>query len=138
MSPGHLVMVENHGRRYHIPASIVKVGDILSGQRVQSIHEVVRRGIYAPLTHSGEIMVNSVTTSNYVDLSKWSRFLDVHTLGHIFFYPQRCFCYYFLDICQNEMYIHGYGPLAFLLIGAGSFIDTISQMMFNFTLWNVY
>jgi Hint module len=67
------------------------VGDRLSGQRVKSIHEVICCGVYAPLTQSGDIRVNGILDSNYVDLLELPSTIrrpDQHTLAHILFYPQ--------------------------------------------------
>jgi hypothetical protein len=43
------------------------------------------------------------------------------------FYPQRRFCHSFLEVvCEKEIYIRGYGPIAYLLVRGSSFIN---QMM---------
>eukprot|EP00546_Thalassionema_frauenfeldii_P019656 CAMPEP_0178902404 /NCGR_PEP_ID=MMETSP0786-20121207/4583_1 /TAXON_ID=186022 /ORGANISM="Thalassionema frauenfeldii, Strain CCMP 1798" /LENGTH=690 /DNA_ID=CAMNT_0020573661 /DNA_START=75 /DNA_END=2148 /DNA_ORIENTATION=- len=68
ISPDHMVAIEN-GR--YVPASLVKKGDkllIVSNElaAVTSIKTVVRKGIFAPFTASGNIVVNGVVASNYV------------------------------------------------------------------------
>jgi Hint module len=99
---------------------------------VKFIQEVIRRGVYAPLTQSGDIQVNGILASNYVDLLELPSMIllpDQHTLAHILFYPQRIFCRVFLDICKKEIYIHGYGPLSYLLVSGSSFLTRM--MMSN-------
>jgi hypothetical protein len=78
------------------------------------------------LTQSGDILVNGILASNYVDLLGFPSTIllpDQHTLAHILFFPQRMFCNSFLELCKQEIYIQGYGPLAYLLVGGSSFIN---------------
>jgi hypothetical protein len=68
ISKYHMVNVEG-GRS--VPASMVKIGDMLvtaSGDLVdvRTIRNVVRKGIYAPFTESGSIIVNDIAVSNYI------------------------------------------------------------------------
>jgi Hint module len=126
ISPKHLVMIHQNSHLYHIPAADVKVGDILGGRRVRTIHSVVRRGVYAPLTQSGDMRVNGLVTSNYVTLLELPSTIlwDQHVVAHQLFLPQRIFCSMRIEFCQQEMYFHGYGPLAYLIIGSSSFLQT--------------
>jgi Hint module len=138
ISARHLVMITKNENSYHIPAMDVVVGDILSGQQVETIHSVIRRGIYAPLTQSGEIMVSGILVSSYVDLidhhniartwKGWNR----HIAAHILFHPQRYFCYHYLDICKKEIYINGYGILAYAIIALSSIKQTFQTIVFSF------
>jgi Hint module len=124
ISVRHLLMIERNHKQYRVASGDVRVDDIVSGKRVKSIQVVIRRGVYAPLTQSGDILVNGILASNYVDLLELPSMIllpDQHTLAHIFFYPQRMFCHSFFEICKKEIYIHGYGPLSYLLVG-GSFL----------------
>jgi Hint module len=78
ISKDHMVKDQN-GRS--IPASMVKVGDMLlatSGDLVpvKAIRAVVRKGIYAPFTESGFIIVNDIVASNYIAFHE-SAFLKV-------------------------------------------------------------
>ena len=68
ISKDHMVNIEG-GRS--VPASMVNMGDMLvtaSGDlvAVSVIRNVVRKGIYAPFTESGSIIVNGIAASNYV------------------------------------------------------------------------
>jgi Hint module len=131
ISERHLIMIERNHKQYRLPAKEVRVDDILSGQRVKSMHEVIRRGVYAPLTQSGDIRVNGIVASNYVDLLEFPSmtFLpDQHTLAHVLFYHQRLFCYSFIELCKKEIYIHGYSPLAYLLVGGSAFLHNFGAM----------
>jgi Hint module len=122
ISSSHLIFVDN--KIPAIRAADVRVGDELNGKIVKAIRIVTRRGVYAPLTSSGDIVVSGIVASNYVDVffgysyesdtrpEPW----DLHMIGHILFTPQRFFCHYFLEICQKEYYINGYGILSYLMV----------------------
>ena len=73
----HLLFVEKEGRASAIPAREVSVGDTvyvrgdqdaLETDVVQSISSVIEKGVYAPVTLSGTILVNDVHTSCYFDV----------------------------------------------------------------------
>jgi len=78
----HLLFVEKIGKATAIPARNVKVGDILyvrAGHSVEkdavlTISKVYEKGVYAPVTLSGTILVNDVHTSCYFDVlsHEWS------------------------------------------------------------------
>jgi Hint module len=120
----HLVFVERNNKQYTIPAGDVIIGDTLSGKRVQAIHTITRRGVYAPLTQSGEIVVSGIRASNYVNVLDFSLLLwDQHVYAHAFFFPQRLFCRYFLATCKNEPYINGYGIVSYVTIGIGTIVN---------------
>jgi Hint module len=98
---------------------------------------VVRRGVYAPLTLSGDILVSGIVASDYVDLLELPMMpllWDQHTLAHVLFGPQRIFCYYWIDTCQLEIYLNGYGPLAYCIVEFSNFIKTYSRRIFDASL----
>lgn len=74
----HLIFVEKNGKEAAIPARDVKIGDMVyvkvGGQEtlekdaVQGVSIVFERGVYAPVTLSGTILVNDVNTSCYFDV----------------------------------------------------------------------
>ena len=74
----HLIFVEKNGKEAAIPARDVKIGDMVyvkvGGQEmlekdaVQCVSIVFERGVYAPVTLSGTILVNDVNTSCYFDV----------------------------------------------------------------------
>ncbi|KAL9985832.1 hypothetical protein ACROYT_G008280 [Oculina patagonica] len=78
----HLMFVEKTGQAAAIPARDVKVGDTvyvkgkhgIEKDAVQSISSVYEKGVYAPVTLSGTILVNNVHTSCYFDVlsHEWS------------------------------------------------------------------
>ena len=79
----HLLFVEKGGRASTIPAREVSIGDTvyvkgdqdaLETDVVQSISSVTEKGVYAPVTLSGTILVNDVHTSCYFDVlsHEWS------------------------------------------------------------------
>eukprot|EP00546_Thalassionema_frauenfeldii_P005121 CAMPEP_0178913066 /NCGR_PEP_ID=MMETSP0786-20121207/10627_1 /TAXON_ID=186022 /ORGANISM="Thalassionema frauenfeldii, Strain CCMP 1798" /LENGTH=561 /DNA_ID=CAMNT_0020585749 /DNA_START=12 /DNA_END=1697 /DNA_ORIENTATION=- len=83
VTAAHLVALEN-GR--HVPASHIKTGDLLitaytnnEATAVTHIKTVTRKGIYAPFTASGTIVVNNIVASNYVSFQD-SEYLKIGSL----------------------------------------------------------
>jgi len=68
LSSDHMVFVASNNQKAPIPASMIQVGDVLSdGTRVEAIVPSIRRkGVYAPFTPSGTLLVNGVLVSNYI------------------------------------------------------------------------
>ena len=74
----HLIFVEKNGKGAVIPARDVKIGDMvyvkagsqemLEKDAVQCVSIVFEKGVYAPVTLSGTILVNDVYTSCYFDV----------------------------------------------------------------------
>ena len=73
----HLLFVTKGGQPSAIPARDVSIGDTvyvrgdqgeLETDAVQSIKSVYEKGVYAPVTLSGSILVDDVHTSCYFDL----------------------------------------------------------------------
>eukprot|EP00547_Thalassionema_nitzschioides_P013974 CAMPEP_0194236508 /NCGR_PEP_ID=MMETSP0158-20130606/3726_1 /TAXON_ID=33649 /ORGANISM="Thalassionema nitzschioides, Strain L26-B" /LENGTH=707 /DNA_ID=CAMNT_0038970277 /DNA_START=337 /DNA_END=2457 /DNA_ORIENTATION=- len=61
----HMVFIT--GTQHAVPASSLRVGDHLaSGEVITAINQVTRRGVYAPFTTSGDLLVNGVLVSSYV------------------------------------------------------------------------
>jgi hypothetical protein len=88
-------------------ASQVKLGDMLGEHPVTKISTVWRRGVYSPVTFSGDILVNGVHVSCYVSLLDGISARLQHTASHSTLSAYRMMCYYDFDFCQNETYIHG-------------------------------
>mmetsp|Transcript_2264 Transcript_2264/g.5289 ORF Transcript_2264/g.5289 Transcript_2264/m.5289 type:complete len:182 (-) Transcript_2264:9-554(-) len=101
MSSDHMVFVE--GRR-SVPASSVQVGDKLivgtdshTLTKVVTIKEIVRRGMYAPFTKSGTIVVNGILAScfvsfqgkEYLHIGDVATPLSYHWLAHTIISLQR-------------------------------------------------
>lgn len=113
LTKDHMVFVE--GNRA-VPASSIQVGDNLvmaSGdlEAVKDIKKVVRKGIYAPFTPSGSIVVNGVKASNFLSfqdggvlkIGGFSTGLTYQWMSHTFELPHRVWCHY-LGQCKNEQY----------------------------------
>ena len=73
----HLLFVEKEGEATAIPVRDVTIGDTvfvrgdlgaLERDAVQNISHVYEKGVYAPVTLSGTILVNDVLTSCYFDV----------------------------------------------------------------------
>jgi Hint module len=130
-----------------VPASEVVIGDIMSNnQTVFLIRRIHRQGVYAPLTESGDIIVNEnhIRVSNYIQLihplrddmtdqRKWlirlvSSSRNQHRWGHIICSPHRLFCRYHIKLCQQyEAYTRdGYSMVAYGMIHVASIIIRIN------------
>ena len=107
MTGEHMVFVE--GKINPIRADSIKVGDILQAQDntavVEKIQLFTREGIYNPLTSSGTIQVNGITTSNYISFQKENNEyvvlqggiqtpLSHHDFAHHAMAPFRFYCTY--------------------------------------------
>lgn len=90
-----------------VRADEVSVGDMLDSNKVTEIKSVKRTGVYAPVTESGEIVVNGVRASSYASLMEKIPF-DQHKLIHFFFGPHRLMCSYDFGLCENEEHTDGY------------------------------
>jgi hypothetical protein len=108
ISPYHMIYRNGHA----VPASMVKVGDVLSdGEVVTSIKSVTRRGAYAPFTPSGYLVVNGVKVSSFVafqgsdvvKIGQVKTFISYQWLAHMFELPHRLVCYY-IGQCPSEKY----------------------------------
>lgn len=97
-----------------LPASKVRVGDMLESgalngdhrrAQVVAVDKVIRRGIYAPFTMSGDIVVSNIVASNYVALpvelqDHIGSYDYQHWMQHAALTPFRAFCTLFS--CQHE------------------------------------
>lgn len=93
ISPNHLIFLENLEVKF---ASEVKIGDVLitaNGNKsmVVDINYLMRRGVFAPVTHSGTIIVDGILVSCYASFPN-------HHLAHVATAPLRR--YY--SICKKH------------------------------------
>ena len=122
----HLVYVE--GRASPVRADTVKVGDALvRGQDetsvVQRIQLVNRKGLYAPLTRSGTIVVDGVLASVYADTrpkasTAFQAALSDANVIHVMFSPMRFACMGMPDsrLCSEHDEATGFqGYVSFML-----------------------
>ena len=97
-----------------VPVSRLQVGDyLLRGSslddRVESIRTVQERGLYAPFTPSGKLVVNGILVSSYVsmleekDLELGWISLNQQWLNHAVLFPHRLICHHFAS-CSTEEY----------------------------------
>jgi hypothetical protein len=100
ISPKHMVFVKDKAVR----AESVNVGDWMGNYEVQMIKSIKLRGVYAPVTESGEILVNGILASCYVSILDNAPFLDQHRIAHAFLALQRSICRWNFDFCVNESY----------------------------------
>lgn len=108
MSAEHMVFL--WGRKHPIAARSLRVGDQLQlegagGGKISKISMVQRRGLYAPLTPSGKLLVNGIQVSSYVALqdgasechieiqgAKVLPFLSHQDFAHLGMGPLRILC----------------------------------------------
>ncbi|CAB9506643.1 Warthog protein [Seminavis robusta] len=103
LTKNHMLFVDNKA----VPAEAVKVGDLLGDKKVVDIASVKRNGLFAPITESGEIVVNGVRASCYVAILDHV-FVNQHYMTHMFFSYQRAACSYNFALCENETYTNGF------------------------------
>jgi len=118
LTEDHLVFI--HGKDHPVRAGSVKVGDILkavaasdtSSHEVTTITKITRKGLYAPFTPGGTIVVNDVLASSYVSVQgKESDFVEVgggmkimseHDWVHMGVSPMRLLCHRLSSkICEH-------------------------------------
>lgn len=70
---------------------------------VNKIGSVKRKGVYAPITESGDLIVSGVRASSYYAFLDGIPSSVQHTLTHFFFAPHRLLCSnYDFGLCENE------------------------------------
>jgi len=112
ISAQHMVLTKANT---FVPASVLKKGDILIDETgnevvIHNIESVKSKGIYAPFTPSGQLVVNGIVVSSFIAFQNKS---TVQILGNLsvsyqwiaqmFEFPHRVVCYY-LGRCTNESY----------------------------------
>jgi len=100
ISAPHMLFLDS---RKAVPASSIKVGDILLGGKiVTKVENAAVLGAYAPFTYSGTIIVNGVVASNYVSLTGTSTFLgiDMQFIAHTAVAARRALCQ--LNLCEEK------------------------------------
>lgn len=116
ISHQHMVLLSSGAA---LPAKDLKVGDVLctssSHSRstedaviVTKIDTVQRRGLYAPVTEAGTIVVSGVQASCYVALLDSFPATFQHYAYHVAVGPHRWLCHYNFDYyCATETYTNG-------------------------------
>ena len=105
VSGDHLLFVV--GTTHPVRASSIRIGDTLAGEEdeliVSKVRKVKRKGLYAPLTPSGTILVDGIAASCYVSLQPHSpgnvelkgglsTWLSHHFIVHTWLSPIRIVC----------------------------------------------
>jgi hypothetical protein len=85
----------------------VVVGDMLGEHRVTLINTVKRRGVYAPVTYSGDILVSGVIASCYVSLLDGVSARLQNPASHAVMSMHRTMCRYDFGLCESETYTYG-------------------------------
>lgn len=142
VTDNHLVFVAP-GRA--VPASNLQVGHPMVASNgnltvVTAIERVIRKGLFAPFTFDGTIVVNGVLASTYATLQDDAEAVMVgpfefswHWLAHSYFAPHRVFCSKWFSQCQSESY-NEHGMPMFLDMSIKLY-DTLMQIhLLNSTL----
>jgi hypothetical protein len=120
---GHLLIKDSENNA--VCAQDVQVSDILLGSKVVRISTVQRRGLYAPVTERGTIVVSGVTASCYVDiLSAIAPTLQAYA-SHAALTPLRFMCAMKFSLCENETYsVEGYSSNVLRMAQFGLHLST--------------
>jgi len=108
----HMVFVE--GKDHPVRADSIKEGDSLKADdesfvSVEKIRKVTRKGLYAPLTPSGSIVVNGIVASNYISLQENAvEYAEFSNGVEISFFTQQLGCHMWMS------------PMRLLCIGVSS------------------
>lgn len=136
ITPDHLIYVKVHKAKTSVvPAGQVSIGDIIMARsnfldttvgfaKVISLQKVKRRGMYAPFTRTGDLVVNGAVVSNYIALPPvFEYFLSYHqqhVIQHLSYAPYSVFCQ--MLKCDNE----SYDPVTGLSIAVSMWIPFLS------------
>lgn len=99
----HMVFLANKA----VAAADVSVGDMLGDEKVTDITSVKSKGLYAPVTYSGAIVVNGIKSSCYVAMMDHVP-ASQHHMVHMFFSIQRAACSINFSWCEQETYTNGF------------------------------
>lgn len=108
----HMVFLANKA----VPVAEVSVGDMLGDKKVTKITASKSKGLYAPITYSGSIVVNNIKSSSYVALMD-NVPVSQHHMTHMFFSLQRAACSINFDWCESETYTNGFSNYSNWAIG---------------------
>lgn len=92
----HLIFLQ--GKKDPVPSQAIQVGDVLrigdsqTGSTVTEIKNVDRKGIYAPLTTGGTLLVDGVAASSYIYLEENMSFVSDQYLLQLSLSPFRMLC----------------------------------------------
>jgi Hint module len=109
-------------------AKTVRVGDRVDGafgetKQVTDISRTSHRGLYAPLTEAGHLLVNGILSSSYVDVMELGY---GHDLAHWMLAPVRVYCTLLSNNrCADETHAHGISNLIRPLVDVSLSIKTM-------------
>jgi len=112
MTGNHMLFVS--GKEHPVRADSIKVGDNLRADHgtstsVTKIQTVTRKGVYAPMTPSGSIVVNGIVASTYVSMQDHAvEYAELSNGAKIPFFTQETACHM------------GMSPMRMLCMGVSS------------------
>lgn len=110
LTPDHMLFVGTPVR-----ARDVKIGDRVGEKTVSSVDFVVRTGIYAPVTESGDLIVSGILSSCFVAPFDASPVLQ-HYAAKAILSPLRLACYSNFEVCRGAGYTDGRPNVVWKLI----------------------
>jgi hypothetical protein len=113
-----------------VRAGDVQVGDMIDHDKnVTHIEVVKRRGLYAPVTESGDIMVSGVRASSYVALIDVAPTFQAFAT-HALMTPRRLACSVRFSSCENEEYNEdGLSKYLVPMIQAAAYVAKLNLFM---------
>jgi len=124
ISSEHMVFLD--GKKNPVPASQIKVGDKLAAQydtaTVSKIKNVMRDGLYAPVTADGTLVVNGILASSFITFQDSDtleiggyKVISYQLLEHMWEMPHRVLCLGLKNFCKNEAHNEdGYNKWSYL------------------------
>jgi hypothetical protein len=120
LTPDHLVSVAGT----YVRGSDVRVGDMLGDHMVVRVDLVHRRGVYAPVTFAGTLIVSGVLVSSYVaTFDLLSPFMQ-HWVSHNILSLHRMVWSIHADLCVRETYSDGISNFIYSAVRVAKVVNT--------------
>lgn len=103
LSPNHIVFVAGKSTL----ASNIIVGDLIGNKKVKSTSTIQRKGVYAPITMSGKVVVNGALCSSYIAILDSVPASFQNLASHAILSFRRLVCSWDVTSCKNETYKNG-------------------------------
>lgn len=111
-------------------AAEVGIGDWIDGRRVVDVKTARSKGLYAPITESGDLVVSGVVASSYVVLLPAISTPIQASITHMMLSVHRMACQFNWDICEKETYsVQGYSRSLALVVEMAQIISRWSIVL---------
>lgn len=122
ISPDHLMFAND---------KLVRADDVNRGDKLHDGHVVSRvkttlvRGLYAPLTETGTLVVSGALVSSFVAMTEAVSLEFQHTGSHLSLFPVRLLCRLDFGYCQHQTYTDAHSDFVY---GGIKFLDALAKM----------